>query len=632
MDQVTGRFQRIAPRSTATKLALLSLLWPTLATADIRVATYNLLQMNSNPSVSRESALKTVLVAVDADVIVVQEISSAVAVNNFRLDVLNAVGGPGENDPYSSGYLNDPSTNTLDQAIFYRPSKVSLQASLAINTAPRDTYRWTLRPLSDLSGDSDLYIYAMHLSASDAGSRDTQTNTIRNNANNLPAGSHIIFAGDFNINTSTESSYQNFIESQVDNDGRGFDPINTPGNWSSNSFFAAVHTQSPHNNNPGAPGGAVGGGLDDRFDFLLISAALQDSSGLDYIANSYTAFGNDGLHFNDDINDAPIIPEGLTIANALHASSDHLPVFLDLEEPIGSTDPEISAPAVVPFDPVLVGTNSQADITVENVASPPGPDLEYSFAAPPDFTAPGGMFMASPGAGANMHTLTMLASSSGNKFGVMTITNNSSNDPMMDVTLAGAVFDHAVPSTAADNQVLSAPLDFGTQPIGGFTDQFAAVHNANFDPVFSVPLEVTSGTISDDTEGRFSIVGSSTAVGIEDTPVNFQINFDDTGASPGVFTATLEFTTQDDTTISGATTLDTVVYNLSATVSGGLLLGDLSMNGCVDAPDIPLFVALLLDPDGATVQDREIADMNADTDNDGLDLQLFVNALVAGCP
>src|SRR5690606_10368596 len=136
---------------------------------------------------------------------------------------------------------------------------------------------------------------------------------------------------------NTEDAYFNFIESQADNDGQAWDPLNPNGlsqNWSSNSTFAAFHTQSPHNNSSGAPPGAISGGLDDRFDFLLISSSLHDDVGQDYIPNSYKAYGNDGNHFNDDINDPPMIPEGSTIANALHAASDHLPVYLDLTDPL----------------------------------------------------------------------------------------------------------------------------------------------------------------------------------------------------------------------------------------------------------------------------------------------------------
>ena len=40
--------------------------------------------------------------------------------------------------------------------------------------------------------------------------------------------------------------------------------------------------------------------MDDRFDWLLVSAQfLDESSNLKYIENSLLNYGNDGNHFND---------------------------------------------------------------------------------------------------------------------------------------------------------------------------------------------------------------------------------------------------------------------------------------------------------------------------------------------
>lgn len=74
-------------------------------------------------------------------------------------------------------------------------------------------------------------------------------------------------------------------------------------------------------------GALISGGVDDRFDFLLLSPSLMQR----YTAGSYTAFGNDGQHFNNSINAEPansIVSQ--TVANALFDASDHLPVYLDL--------------------------------------------------------------------------------------------------------------------------------------------------------------------------------------------------------------------------------------------------------------------------------------------------------------
>ena len=71
--------------------------------------------------------------------------------------------------------------------------------------------------------------------------------------------------------------------------------------------------------------------MDDRFDFVLVNAKLTDAVGLSYLAGTYKAFGNDALHFNNDINDPPVIPQGTIIADALHAAADHIPVVMELK-------------------------------------------------------------------------------------------------------------------------------------------------------------------------------------------------------------------------------------------------------------------------------------------------------------
>jgi hypothetical protein len=40
--------------------------------------------------------------------------------------------------------------------------------------------------------------------------------------------------------------------------------------------------------------------------------------------------GNDGLHYDNDLNAAPVIPEGQSYADALVLVSDHLPVRVDV--------------------------------------------------------------------------------------------------------------------------------------------------------------------------------------------------------------------------------------------------------------------------------------------------------------
>src|SRR5208283_1408111 len=66
------------------------------------------------------------------------------------------------------------------------------------------------------------------------------------------------------------------------------------------------------------------GGLNDRFDMILTSASSMDTN---IILSSYTPFGNDGHHFDGNINDLPNTAVPDSVANALYYASDHLPVY-----------------------------------------------------------------------------------------------------------------------------------------------------------------------------------------------------------------------------------------------------------------------------------------------------------------
>jgi len=152
--------------------------------------------------------------------------------------------------------------------------------------------------------------------------RAAEVDSLRKVTNALHPNAHFIVTGDFNIYRSTEPAYQNLL-SQT-NSGYVLDPIDTPGDWHNNFSFASIHTQSPRTRQ--FQGGA-NGGMDDRFDMILISQSISDGGGVSYVSDSYTAYGNDGNHFNDSINAPPNTAVGQEIADAIHYAADHLPLF-----------------------------------------------------------------------------------------------------------------------------------------------------------------------------------------------------------------------------------------------------------------------------------------------------------------
>lgn len=604
------------------------------ANADFRICTYNFLNYDTSAFAERDPNLKIILSGVNPDILVAEEIVSSSAPANIRDNVLNAVGGPGQSDPYALATFTNTSA-AQDIALFYRTSKFGFPGGagsyilLPRLDSPRDVPRWRLRPVTDSSGANDIYVYGMHLDASMPANRTQQAQTVRDDANALPAGTHFVFLGDFNLDSSTEQTYDNFTGSQPDNDGRAWDPLNPSGmtqTWHNSASFASFHTQSPHENNSGSPAGGAAGGMDDRFDFILVSPSLHDGSNPDYNGN-YKAFGNDGLHYNNDINDNPIIPEGLTVATALHAASDHLPVYADFTDPL--SQPQISVPAFIGFPQVLVGSTVNAQITVTNPATPPGIALQYSFTPPTGFTAPAGTFNLAAGTN-TMHTLTLTGTAtSGNKNGILAIANNTTTNPK-NVTLIGVVLDHAVPSTLPDAIDTDGAIDFGVHDAGMFSDQIATVYNATV-PQFpnKVNLSIESGAIINDMAGRFSLVGFNPPIAGISASTNLTVHFDDVGAAPGNYTATLLLMTRDDTPAVGGTALANITFDLTAEIpNNGPIRGDFDLNLAVGPEDIDPFVTVLLDPDSASVDERWIADMNEDTMVDALDLQPFVDAIL----
>jgi hypothetical protein len=178
------------------------------------------------------------------------------------------------------------------------------------------------------TGDT-IRIYSVHLKASSGSTNEqlrlAEVTLLRNITDALPLNKEYIVCGDFNIYGSTETAYQKLLNQTTA--GYFIDLFNLTGTWN-NSVYAQYHTQSPRVR---SFGGGAAGGMDDRFDMILLSPAVFEFSGISYVLNSYTAYGNDGLHYNDSINRPPNNAVSQAIADAIHYASDHLPVFASFQ-------------------------------------------------------------------------------------------------------------------------------------------------------------------------------------------------------------------------------------------------------------------------------------------------------------
>ncbi|MFQ5604830.1 MAG: FlgD immunoglobulin-like domain containing protein [bacterium] len=309
-------------KKTVARIALL--LWFITGAAHaqtdtLRIATYNLLNFDEFTD-TRLPYFRTVVHSMNPDLLIVQELVSEAAQNRFLEEVLNSA-TPGL-------YLKSPFIQGSDtnNSLFYKNENIALISTRRVRTTLRDISQYTLQ----VSG-VEFKLYSLHLKAGfndgDQNQRRFETTILRNHLNELPAGSHFIVGGDFNISGSSESAFLRLTESQADNDGRLFDPLNAIGTWNNNPLFARIHTQSTRDTVLSDDGSA--GGLDDRFDMLLISNSIRQKIGMFLLPDSYTAFGNDGRHFNLAINDRFNLAVADSVADALFWASDHLPVYAD---------------------------------------------------------------------------------------------------------------------------------------------------------------------------------------------------------------------------------------------------------------------------------------------------------------
>lgn len=277
--------------------------------------TYNLLNYPGSDTTTRNPHFRTIFTNIQPDILVVQEVTSLAGVNGFLSNVLNSV-----SSGYSAGlFIDGPDT---DNAIFYKNSVFTFVSNTPIKTALRDINEFKL--VYNGTGDT-LILYSLHLKASSGSSneqlRAAEVDSLRKRTNSLSPGSKFMVVGDYNIYSGSESAYQKLLN-QI-SPGYVLDLFTLAGSWNQ-AQHSAHHTQSPRTRSFG--GGATGG-MDDRFDMILLSSSVMDNGNINYVPGSYTVYGNDGAHYNDSINRPPNNAVGQLIANALHDASDHLPVF-----------------------------------------------------------------------------------------------------------------------------------------------------------------------------------------------------------------------------------------------------------------------------------------------------------------
>lgn len=514
-------------------------------------------------------------IAKPIDVLALQEVQSGGTTSAAYASLLNSM-YPGANYQYST--LNGASTGSGTQGLVYNANAVTLVAATLVGTAstgsqPRQALRYQLRP-AGYGSAADIYVYNSHYK-SDTGStneqrRDDEATAIRADADALGAGKNIIYVGDLNVYTSTEPMYQTLLAA---GNGKAYDPINKPGSWNNNATYKAIHTQSPFNSTTAGTlkTGFSGttGAMDDRFDQQLVSNSVMDGHGVAYIANSYSAFGNNGTGgLNTTINDSSNFFPGTTAAqrngpllDALASVLDHLPVVADYTIPARMTASLGSVPAQV-----IVGGSLTATLGVSNSASvgtTNGADtLTYTYASTGSATGSGSGSDAALGS-SNSHTITFATGTTGAKSATVTTTGTSEAvaNGSFSQSVNYNVLDHADPSLSETSAATTQTIDFGYVPVGSAT-RTSAFSVWNRSATNRAGLDLDSVTNAGDT-ARLTTNAATFANLAAGGSVSYNASLN--SAVAGNFTATHTFATSDQN-LTGAAARSSLVVTTTSRV------------------------------------------------------------------
>ncbi len=309
----------------------------------LKVMQYNLLYYgwntgwctteNNNIS-DKDGYLKKTIGYVKPDIFTVNEMGAKSSnIDRLQDNVLNINTNKYKHATFTN--FSNYGSSSIVNMLYYNSYKLTLAHQDVVTTAIRDINIYKMYYNSpDLSSKKDtafITCIVAHLKAGsdddDKQKRAEMIQTLMDYLNNINYSGNILIMGDFNLYDSSEPAFQTLIN--YDNpELKFYDPINKIGSWHNNPDYANYHTQSTHTSGSGCP---ATGGMDDRFDYILMTKNVIDGSDkVQYINGSYHALGQNGTFFDNSLlsSTSRTIPD--SIVNSLYNMSDHLPVIADL--------------------------------------------------------------------------------------------------------------------------------------------------------------------------------------------------------------------------------------------------------------------------------------------------------------
>ena len=235
----------------------------------------------------------------------------------------------------SDNIINYAGSNIINH-IFFDSRKIGLKRHVALRTQPRDTdvYELYLKTPNLAAGDTiKLVCIVAHPKAGMGyeGNRRALMQVAMDHVNQYYPTDNVLIMGDFNMYGASESGYRLLTQTYSNPSICFMDPVailGGVGEWNNNIQFTQFHTQSTRSYSDEC---FSSGGLDDRFDFILMADEIAFSyNHMRYVQGSYHAVGNDGHHFNMSVDQGYNSSVPAEVAEALFDGSDHLPVTMKI--------------------------------------------------------------------------------------------------------------------------------------------------------------------------------------------------------------------------------------------------------------------------------------------------------------
>ncbi|HSV88007.1 MAG TPA: T9SS type A sorting domain-containing protein [Bacteroidales bacterium] len=312
----------------------------------IRVLHYNLLyyginfsgctSSNNNPD-QKDQWLSTIINYTRPDIFSVNELGRGPSENptvNVTRILNNVLNTQGRTQFSAAGYTNVRGSDIVNM-LFYNHHKFTLHSQDVVTSITRDInlYRLYINNMPRLALGDTTFIIAIvaHFKAGSAGDdltrRANEASAVMAYLDTRNIRGNVMFLADFNMKNAFEQAFLTLTQYHTAV-YRFHDPVEVPGDWFENPAVVMYHSQSTRASNHDC---FIAGGLDDRFDMILLSRSLLlGDQGLQYVSASYEVVGQDGMRLNQSLNSPVNNSAPAAVINALYNMSDHLPVALQL--------------------------------------------------------------------------------------------------------------------------------------------------------------------------------------------------------------------------------------------------------------------------------------------------------------